>query len=67
MTLTLPLSEILIVDDDASFRGLLEEFLNKKGFHTSAVSDGEGAVEQLSKRKIDVALLDLMMPGMDGY
>jgi len=63
----LPLSEILIVDDDSNFRGLLEEFLNKQGFHTSAVGDGEDAVEQLSKRKIDVALLDLMMPGMDGY
>jgi PAS domain S-box-containing protein len=63
----LPLSEILIVDDDANFRVLLEEFLNKQGFHASAVSGGEDAVEELSKKKIDVALLDLMMPGMDGY
>ncbi len=63
----LPLSEILIVDDDAAFRGLLEEFLNKQGFRASAVSGGEAAVKQLSKRKVDVALLDLMMPGMDGY
>ena len=65
MTVSLP--EILIVDDDASYRALLEEFLTKKGFQTSAVSGGEDAVAQLSKKKFDVALLDLMMPGMDGY
>jgi PAS domain S-box-containing protein len=59
--------EILIVDDDANFRGLLEEFLNKQGFHASAVSGGEDAIDLLSKNKFDVALLDLMMPGMDGY
>jgi len=63
----LSLPEILIVDDDVHFGGLLEEFLGKQGFHVSAVSGGEDAVEQLSKRKFDVALLDLMMPGMDGY
>jgi len=59
--------EILIVDDDANFRGLLEEFLSKEGFNASAVSGGEDAVELLSKKEFDVALLDLMMPGMDGY
>lgn len=63
----LSLPEILIVDDDVHFGGLLEEFLGKQGFHVSAVSGGEDAVEQLSKKKFDVALLDLMMPGMDGY
>ena len=50
MTVSLP--EILIVDDDASYRGLLEEFLTKKGFQTSAVSGGEDAVAQLSKKEI---------------
>ena len=59
--------EILIVDDDANFRGLLEEFLRKEGFNASAVGGGEDAVELLSKKEFDVALLDLMMPGMDGY
>lgn len=61
------LPEILIVDDDVNFGGLLEEYLGKQGFQVSAVSGGEDAVEQLSKRKFDIALLDLMMPGMDGY
>ncbi len=61
------LPEILIVDDDVNFGGLLEEFLGKQGFHASAVSGGEDAVKQLAKRKFDIALLDLMMPGMDGY
>jgi len=59
--------EILIVDDNANFRGLLEEFLSKEGYNASAVAGGEDAVELLSKKKFDVALLDLMMPGMDGY
>ena len=61
------LPEILIVDDDDNFRELLVEFLSKQGFHASAVGGGKDAVEQLSKRKFDVTLLDLMMPGMDGY
>ena len=65
MILSLP--EILIVDDDVNFGGLLEEFLGKQGFQVSSVSGGEDALEQLSKKKFDVALLDLMMPGMDGY
>jgi len=59
--------EILIVDDDANIRGLLEEFLRKQGFSASAVGGGEDAVELLSQKEFDVALLDLMMPGMDGY
>jgi len=65
--MTLPEPEILIVDDDPNFRGLLEEYLGKQGYHASAVSGGEDAIELLSKREFDVALLDLVMPGMDGY
>ena len=41
----MPQPEILIVDDDANFRGLLEEYLSKQGFHASAVADGEDAIE----------------------
>jgi len=63
----LPQPEILIVDDDPNFRVLLEEYFNKQGFRAAAVGDGKDAITMLSEREFDVALLDLVMPGMDGY
>ncbi len=63
----LPQPEILIVDDDPDFRVILEEYFNKQGFHAAAASGGEDAIHLLSENEFDVALLDLVMPGMDGY
>lgn len=63
----LPQPEILIVDDDPNFRVLLEEYFSKQGFHADAVGGGADAISLLSQKEFDVALLDLVMPGMDGY
>ena len=63
----LPQPEILIVDDDPNFRILLEEYFSKQGFNAATVGGGEDAINLLSEREFDVALLDLVMPGMDGY
>ncbi len=63
----LPQPEILIVDDDPNFRILLEEYFSKQGFRAAAVGGGEDAINLLSENEFDVALLDLVMPGMDGY
>jgi PAS domain S-box-containing protein len=63
----LPQPEILIVDDDTNFRVLLEEYFNKQGFRAAAVGGGEDAIDLLAEKEFDVALLDLVMPGMDGY
>jgi len=58
---------ILIVDDDKSFRFLMEEALKKENYDVVAVSSGEEALEIFQKEKFDVVTLDIKMPGMDGF
>lgn len=59
--------EILIVDDDESVCDILEQFLNREGYQTASVNKGEDAIKMLSRNQYDIILLDLVMPGMDGY
>lgn len=58
---------ILLADDDEDLRGLLSFFLRKQGFEVVAVGDGREALVTVEKEKFDLALLDVMMPGIDGY
>lgn len=57
---------ILIVDDDAQIRGLLVEYLSGFGMTATAVADGAGMDEALSRDTFDLIILDLMLPGEDG-
>jgi two-component system OmpR family response regulator len=57
---------ILVVDDDAETRGLLQEYFGKNGFRVSAAADGKGMRAALSAASPDVVVLDLMLPGEDG-
>ncbi|WP_421788299.1 sigma-54-dependent transcriptional regulator [Hyphobacterium sp.] len=57
---------VLIVDDDPTQRRLLQAVLEKQGFETDAADCGEAAIDRLVRGGVDVALLDLVMPGMDG-
>jgi len=59
--------KILIVDDDESIAELISLYLNKECYETKMVYDGEAAVEVFPKYEPDLVLLDLMLPGMDGY
>ena len=59
-------TKILIVDDEADIIDLLEYNLEKEGFEVVSASNGEEAIQKLSKEKPDVILLDIMMPKMDG-
>jgi two-component system OmpR family response regulator len=59
-------SHILVVDDDREIRDLLTRFLSKHGFRVSAVADGNGMRAALGEGKIDLVVLDVMMPGEDG-
>ena len=59
--------KILIVDDDENICELLRLYLEKDGFHTVVASDGEMAVEYASKYSPDLILLDIMLPGLDGW
>ncbi len=57
---------ILIVDDDAEIRKLLGDYLQKNGLKTTAVADGRAMWQALEAGRVDLIVLDLMLPGVDG-
>lgn len=57
---------ILIVDDEAEIRDLISYNLSKNEFNTLEASNGTEALEKVAQNDIDLILLDVMMPGMDG-
>lgn len=59
--------KIMIVDDDASIAELISLYLRKECFDTLSVEDGEEALRQFEEYEPNLILLDLMLPGMDGY
>lgn len=59
--------KILIVDDDNNIAELISLYLVKECFDTMIVNDGEDAVAQFKEYKPNLILLDLMLPGIDGY
>jgi len=61
------MSKILIVDDEPTIVELLEEHLRSEGYDTSHAYSGEEALQMLERDVPDLVLLDLMLPGMDGY
>lgn len=58
---------ILVVDDHAHIRRLYEYTLEKNGYKPCTASNGREALELLEKHHIDLIVLDIMMPEMDGY
>ena len=58
---------ILIVDDDANIAELISLYLMKECYETMIVGDGEEALKRFPEFKPNLVLLDLMLPGMDGY
>jgi two-component system, OmpR family, response regulator ResD len=59
--------EILIVDDDQSVRDLLAMYFEKEQFTVRSAADGEEALTLATAQRPDIVLLDIMMPGKDGY
>ena len=57
---------LLIVDDDDDFRGTVLRRLVRRGFQVQEAVDGPSALELASRKEFDVAIIDLMMPGMTG-
>jgi adenylate cyclase len=58
---------VLVVDDQAPNRRLLDAVLTPRGYRVLAASSGEEALQTLQEEQADVVLLDILMPGMDGY
>jgi putative two-component system response regulator len=58
---------VLVADDQAANRELLEELLTAQGCTVIAVPDGAAAVEQLTRTQVDLVLLDVMMPYLNGF
>jgi DNA-binding response OmpR family regulator len=57
---------ILIVDDDAVIRRVLSSYLKKKGFFVLCAANGNEALTILQHSNVDIVVLDIIMPGMDG-
>ena len=60
------MSRILIIDDDVHIGNMLEEFLAREGYQVSRAYSGTEALLALSAVKLDLVLLDLMLPGLSG-
>ena len=59
--------DILLVEDNRELAELLQAFLEKDGFSVSSVSTGEEASAYLEENCVKILLLDIMLPGMDGF
>lgn len=58
---------ILVADDETEIRDVLRLYLEKEGYEVVEAADGPEALRLLKQEKIDLAILDIMMPGLDGY
>lgn len=58
---------VLLVDDDAALRGLLTRYLSENGYEVTAVADGVAMDEAFTRQPPDLVILDLMLPGEDGF
>lgn len=59
--------KVLVVDDEAALRETLAYNLNKEGYQVDTVEDGPSAIEKNRTFHPDVIVLDIMLPGMDGF
>jgi CheY-like chemotaxis protein len=60
-------AQVLVVDDDPKIRDMLRRTLQKAGWTVAEAANGSEAIAALERAKPALVLLDLMMPGMDGF
>ncbi len=58
---------ILVVDDEPDFAGIVQKNLEKEGFEVEVAYDGDEGLEKVQANPPDAIVLDVMMPGKDGY
>ncbi|MGC4377208.1 response regulator transcription factor [Fictibacillus sp. Mic-4] len=61
------MAKLLVVDDDDHIRELVNVFLRNEGFEVIEAADGAEALLKLEAQKIDMVIMDIMMPNMDGW
>ena len=61
------MTKILVVDDSAANRMVLTGHLEAAGYHVVEATSGASALSILGREEFDLAILDVLMPGMDGY
>ena len=59
--------QLLILDDDQTFARTLSRLLRENGYDATALSNGDGLLEYLAIRPVDLLILDLSLPGRDGF
>ncbi|TMR24924.1 response regulator transcription factor [Nonomuraea turkmeniaca] len=62
-----PAAKVLIVDDEPNIRELLSEALELNGFAVRTATDGRDALAAVARERPDIVVLDVMMPGLDGF
>ena len=62
----LPVVRVLVAEDNAINARVIRTFLEQAGHHVTVVGDGDAALAHLENEPVDIALLDLRMPGLDG-
>src|SRR3712207_1666466 len=58
---------LLVIDDDVELASLLDEFLSREGFETDFAHDGLQGLEKAQKGAYGLVVLDVMLPGIDGF
>ena len=58
---------VLVIDDEAVVRELMQRFLSKEGFRVLTAANGEDGLRLAREQRPDAITLDVMMPGMDGW
>ena len=63
----MPISKVMVVDDSPTERHFLSEILTKQGYQVIMAESGEEAMEKAKAHKPDLILMDVVMPGLNGF
>ena len=61
------MSKILIVEDEETIADLEKDYLELSGFEVEVANDGDSGLEKALQEEYDLLILDLMLPGVDGF